>query len=127
MVGKYFLTFTVKIVKLGLLIGWRVGMLVLALLVHVKCSGGWGSSGCGRLVRPQHVTLNLHKFSLTALYGGTGDQVVCTPIQFGALLAPTQDLQILVLHPLFYQICNPTLQGFGTSVDPTLYLYLHLG
>ena len=38
-------------VKLGLLIGWRVGMLVLALLVHVKCSCRWGSNGCGELVR----------------------------------------------------------------------------
>ena len=38
-------------VKLGLLIGWRVGMLVLVFLVHVKCSGGWGSSGCGGFVR----------------------------------------------------------------------------
>ena len=66
-------------------------MFVLALLVHVKCSGGW--------VQPRHVALNLRKIFLTALYGGTGDQVVCTPIQFGALLAPTQGLQILVLHP----------------------------
>ena len=42
-----------KLVKLGLHIGWRVWMLVLALLVHVKCTGGWGSSGCGGLVQPK--------------------------------------------------------------------------
>ena len=35
-----------------------------------------GSNGCDGLVQLRHVALNLCKFSLMALYSGTGDQVV---------------------------------------------------
>ena len=53
------------------------------------------------------VTLNMRKFTLTALCGAGRDGVVCRPVQDRALFAPSESLHFYALHPLsFLFICT---------------------
>ena len=48
------------------------------------------------------IAVNVRKFPMTSLCGITANGHICSPVLFGALLAPTQRLHFQSLHPLSF-------------------------
>ena len=92
-------------VPVGALFAPHLGLYFHALLPHsffLICTLHW----CKHCTVLEEAA-NFRKFRLTALYGATGDGVVCRPVPVVALFAPTQGLHFQALLPhIFHLICT---------------------